>query len=80
MKVLFNVKKEVKNCFIINSKTEKEAKKIYQSICDNTDIIERLLDDEVSDDIVIKSTYNVIPKEVNDNNRIVEAKVDNEVK
>ena len=41
---MFNIKKEVRNNFIIDAKDEEIAKKIFQLICDKTDILDRFLD------------------------------------
>ena len=45
---MFNIKKEVRNNFIIDAKDEEIAKKIFQLICDKTDILDRFLDEETN--------------------------------
>ena len=62
MNVKFNMKKIVRNSFIVKAKNKREAIKIFKAIRSSTDIIDRLLDDEISDDIVIETTYEVLPK------------------
>ena len=62
MNVKFNMKKIVRNGFIVKAKNKRDAIKIFKAIRSSTDIIDRLLDDEISDDIVIETTYEVLPK------------------
>ena len=63
MKIKFNMKKIVRNGFIVDAKNKKEAIKIYKVIRATTDILDRLVDDEATDDIAVETTYEVLPKE-----------------
>ena len=73
---MFNIKKEVRNNFIIDAKNEEIAKKIFQLICDKTDILDRFLDEELNNDVSYERNFYEICEYNNDNNHQVDDKAE----
>ena len=73
---MFNIKKIVRNNFTIDAKDEETAKKIFQLICNTTDIIDRLLDEQFNDDVEYDTNFHVVAEYNNDKNYQVDDKVE----
>ena len=68
---MFNIKKIIRNNFTIDAKDEETAKKIFQLICDKTDILDRFLDVELNDNVEYERNFYAVCEYNNDDNHEV---------